>query len=804
MKQVNYKINVTTGSSDKNIKKTEKNIKGLGKDVKDVNKSSNNLNDSFAVMPGSIGRVVQSFKALKIAMLSSGIGAVVVAVGALAGLFAAATKKGAEFAKQMSTLKAVSGASTEEMQALAQSAKDLGSSTQFTAIQVGELQTEFAKLGFSTQQILDSTKATLDLAASMEVDLASAASLAGSTVSAFGLEASETQRVVDVLALSTSSSALDFSTLTESLKNVAPAAKGLNASVEKTTALLGVMANAGKGGSLAGSQLRAALLKLAKSGKTVDEALREINQQGDSVASTLKAIELGGEGGGQALAILASKEPQIAELTKTLEEAQGAAAAMAETRLDNLAGDTTKLGSAWEGFMLSLEDGEGVLNLMARGIVQWLTFLVGAITKVSGYIGAFIAEINDSLSVFHTFKLLVSAAIDGIKLSFLKLGEVIAEIPFIGKHIDKKALKESQIETIKSLAETTKQAAYWQDVAEKRRNSGRSFFERIQDRMAATALKLEEKRTEDTEKEETKRDEVREENSEKELARLKKLAEERAKLERKRIQNIDKLEGELFAEVEKLDELARQRKQTDQRNEIDAVNEKYFKLINDTRLGEEEILRLKIQLKEEEAIINEKFRKKEEEANRKARFDDLNQRLDLASQAANSVQSIGDAVFAHKMKNLEEGSAEEEAMAKKQFKFNKALQLGMAIIDAGKAITASLAQSPVAIGPIPNPAGIASLAFAAATSAANIATIAAQKFQGGDTTAPSSVTGAGGGATGIGSQAPAFNVVGQSGFNQVAQALGQQNSTPVKAFVVSGDVTTAQALENNIIDTATF
>ena len=179
-------------------------------------------------------------------------------------------------------------------------------------------------------------------------------------------------------------------------------------------------------------------------------------------------------------------------------------------------------------------------------------------------------------------------------------------------------------------------------------------------------------------------------------------------------------------------------------------------------------------------------------------------RLNLATQAANSVQSLGDAVFAHKMKNLEKGSAEEEEMARKQFKFNKALQLGMAIIDAGKAITASLAQSPIAIGPVPNPAGIASLAFAAATSAANIATIAAQQFQGGDTTVPSSVTGAGGGATGIGSQAPAFNVVGQSGFNQVAQALGQQNSTPVKAFVVSGDVTTAQALENNIIDTATF
>ena len=151
------------------------------------------------------------------------------------------------------------------------------------------------------------------------------------------------------------------------------------------------------------------------------------------------------------------------------------------------------------------------------------------------------------------------------------------------------------------------------------------------------------------------------------------------------------------------------------------------------------------------------------------------------------------------MKNLEKGSAEEEAMAKKQFKFNKALQLGMAVIDAGKAITASLAQAPVAIGPVPNPAGIASLAFAGITSAAQIATIAAQKFQSSGTPTPPPTPSLGGGAE---SQPPAFNVVGQSGFNQIAGALG--NQPPIQAFVVSQDVTTAQQLNNAIIETATF
>jgi len=59
-----------------------------------------------------------------------------------------------------------------------------------------------------------------------------------------------------------------------------------------------------------------------------------------------------------------------------------------------------------------------------------------------------------------------------------------------------------------------------------------------------------------------------------------------------------------------------------------------------------------------------------------------------------------------------------------------------------------------------------------------------------------------GGATTSPTQAPSFNVVGQSGFNQIAGALGQQE--PVQAFVVAGDVTTAQELQNNTIQQATF
>ena len=108
----------------------------------------------------------------------------------------------------------------------------------------------------------------------------------------------------------------------------------------------------------------------------------------------------------------------------------------------------------------------------------------------------------------------------------------------------------------------------------------------------------------------------------------------------------------------------------------------------------------------------------------------------IYNQGLTALNAVTDAVFANKLARVEKGSKAELEIQKKQFKMNKALQLSAAVIDGFKAISASLALSPIAIGAVPNPAGIASLAFAAATSAANVAKIAATRFDGGNVTPP--------------------------------------------------------------------
>jgi hypothetical protein len=210
---------------------------------------------------------------------------------------------------------------------------------------------------------------------------------------------------------------------------------------------------------------------------------------------------------------------------------------------------------------------------------------------------------------------------------------------------------------------------------------------------------------------------------------------------------------------------------------------------------------LEIQRNIDLAAIEDKYLKESIEANDKAnqekkdsdkaleqaKINNQNAILNATSSALSSIGQIADAF-----------AGDDEERARKAFNVNKGLGLAQAIIATSQGI----------MNAYTNPIDVASgVAFAKSigiglAGAAQIATIATTKFQpsgGGGSTSPSTSTG---GANTSPTQPPTFNVVGQSGFNQVAGALGQQQ--PVQAFVVAGDVTTAQELNNNTIQQATF
>jgi hypothetical protein len=212
-----------------------------------------------------------------------------------------------------------------------------------------------------------------------------------------------------------------------------------------------------------------------------------------------------------------------------------------------------------------------------------------------------------------------------------------------------------------------------------------------------------------------------------------------------------------------------------------------------TRLAEIEAEKLRI--KTEADAEKERLDKEAEDA-RDRRIDKEKQqeqevqdlKFQLAQTTLSSIQTLTNAF-----------SDQSEENAKKAFNVQKALGMVQVGINTAQAIMKAGAET-TDFTPI-QALRTANMIAMGVAGAAQIAAIAAQKFNpsGGGTT-PTTTTPTGGGTSP--SQPPNFNVVGQSGFNQVAGALGSQ--PPIQAFVVAGAVTNAQQLQNNTINQATF
>jgi hypothetical protein len=260
-------------------------------------------------------------------------------------------KTAADFEQAMAKVKAVSGATGGAFKALEKQAKDLGSSTVFTAQQVAGLQENYAKLGFSSEEIGKVTEATLMLAQASGSDLAQAAEVAGGTLRAFGLDADETAHLTDVMAKSFSTSALDLERFQESMKYVAPVAKSAGISVEQTTAMLGLLANAGLHGSQAGTALRRIISELGATGGDVAGTIEKLAGEGLNLADAKDEV---GRSAQSALLILAEGIGTLDDYTAELEGADGAAAGMAATMNDTTTGSLLRMQSAIEGAQIAI------------------------------------------------------------------------------------------------------------------------------------------------------------------------------------------------------------------------------------------------------------------------------------------------------------------------------------------------------------------------------------------------------------------------------------------------------------------
>ena len=360
--------------------------------------------------------------------MAATITAVVGTARALSRVFVSAFKTFTEFEFSMAKVRAISGATNEEFMKLTQSAKELGRTTFFTATEVAELQVNFSKLGFTAEQILNLQGATLDLAMATGSDLARSAMVAGSAVRGFGLDASEATRVVDVMAVSFTSSALDIEKWQTSMTKVSAIAASIGVDIEGTAAVMGSLADTGIEASIAGTSLRNIFLKMAnptsalakRIGFTVnstEDMVKALKKLKDAQIGQLEMQSLVDVRQVIAMQGMIQNVETIEQYTFALNNAEGAGREMSAIMEDSTKGAFKRFTSAMEGLFLVLSEKIAPwINKITKGTREWIEMLTGATDKkISDRIGDQVKEFNNLFKV-----LLKSNALDQTKEKTLK------------------------------------------------------------------------------------------------------------------------------------------------------------------------------------------------------------------------------------------------------------------------------------------------------------------------------------------------------------------------------------------------
>lgn len=272
----------------------------------------------------------------------------------------AAAKVGMDFESQMSRVKAISGATGEEFKQLEDAALDLGASTAFSAKEVAEAQESMASAGFKVNEILAATPGVLDLAASSGEDLATSSTIAAGAIRGFGLEASQSSHVADVLAKAAADTNAGVASMGEAFKYVAPLARSVGWDIESVAAAVGTMADANIDGSTSGTTLRGVISRLANPSKESAEAMASLGFNAFDAQGKMKPLStitdelnksmagltdqqkqeaistiLGQEAMSGMMVLMQKGKPALDSLAEGFKKSDGAAQEMAKTMQDN-------------------------------------------------------------------------------------------------------------------------------------------------------------------------------------------------------------------------------------------------------------------------------------------------------------------------------------------------------------------------------------------------------------------------------------------------------------------------------------
>lgn len=357
--------------------------------------------------------------------------ATAVAAGAATAFYAAFITPSANLEEQMSTVEALSGATDTEMKELTALAKEMGATTQFTAVEAGQALEYMAMAGWEADDMTAGLSGVMNLAAASGEDLATVSDIVTDALTALGYTADDTGMFVDVLAAAATSSNTTVSGLGEAFQYVASTAGTLGYSAQDLAVALGTMANSGVKGSQAGNALKTALSRMAAPTSAVQSAMdslgismtddagnvKSLMEVMQNLRSSIGAVDVelvdadgnlkeyddiiselsstteglskvqqieaastifGKNAMAGMLTIVNASDEDFQSLSESIYGSAGAAEEMSKIRLDNLNGDITLAKSAWDGLATTIGD---LFNGSLRGTVQSITEIIGKVNE---------------------------------------------------------------------------------------------------------------------------------------------------------------------------------------------------------------------------------------------------------------------------------------------------------------------------------------------------------------------------------------------------------------------------------------
>lgn len=305
------------------------------------------------------------------------------AMGLLGGAFLVvrvfrdAARRVREFDKEMQNMAGILRTTRPELKELENRIISVAASSIKTSNEVAQLATSLLVLGKSKDDVLQLLEPVNDLSIALGATSEETGEFLVQTLNAFGKGSESAAEFADTIAAIRTSTSLDFQRMRDGFQYIAPISRLLNRGLAETGALVGVLADNGIKAEQASRLLATAEIKLATAGKTLEDALNELREAYEGGAEGVELLTIAnslfGKQAAKVGAVLATSGDDVEKYTERINKAGGSLDDLVNEQLKSMDAQLKITTSAWEEFVLSVENGEGVISKALGATLEFLT-----------------------------------------------------------------------------------------------------------------------------------------------------------------------------------------------------------------------------------------------------------------------------------------------------------------------------------------------------------------------------------------------------------------------------------------------